>query len=155
MLKPATPQDEPAIRACAELAYVRYVADIGQPPAPMYADFHAQISAGHVYVHSGQGGELQGYIVFYPEGDTMLLESVAVRPEAAGRGVGKALIEHCEAAARDLGLRAVQLYTNEKMTDNLAIYPRLGYREIGRRVEDGFSRVFFEKALAPRAKDRG
>lgn len=147
MIRPAMASDEPSIRACAELAYVRYVADIGQPPAPMHADFQAQISAGHVYVHSGKGGDLQGYIVFYPEADHMLLESVAVRPEAAGRGVGKALIQWCEEAARGLSLRAVQLYTHEKMTDNLAIYPRLGYREIGRRVEAGFSRVFFEKTL--------
>jgi len=43
---------------------------------------------------------------------------------------------------------AVHLYTNEKMTDNLSIYPRLGYVEVARRHEDGFDRVFFEKRLS-------
>jgi hypothetical protein len=33
------------------------------------------------------------------------------------------------------------------MVENLALYPRLGYREDGRRVEDGFDRVFFSKRL--------
>lgn len=33
------------------------------------------------------------------------------------------------------------------MTDNLSIYPRLGYVEVERRLEDGFNRVFFEKRL--------
>ena len=33
------------------------------------------------------------------------------------------------------------------MTENLALYPALGYVETGRRVEDGFSRVYFSKRL--------
>ena len=41
----------------------------------------------------------------------------------------------------------MRLYTNEKMTANLSIYLRLGYTETGRRIEDGFKRVFFEKLL--------
>lgn len=44
-------------------------------------------------------------------------------------------------------MEAVHLYTNEKMVENLAIYPRLGYAETGRRHEDGFNRVYFEKRL--------
>ena len=50
--------------------------------------------------------------------------------------------------ARQRGLKAVHLYTNEKMTENLSLYPRLGYIEVARRMEDGFSRVYFEKSLA-------
>lgn len=61
--------------------------------------------------------------------------------------MGKALIAFCENEARRLGLDAVRLYTNEKMTANLSIYLRLGYTETGRRIEDGFKRVFFEKLL--------
>jgi hypothetical protein len=33
------------------------------------------------------------------------------------------------------------------MTANLSIYPRLGYTETGRRTEDGFNRVYFEKTI--------
>lgn len=146
MIRPATPDDEPAIRACAAAAYAPYVPRIGREPAPMQADFAAQIAAGQVHVATGAGGVL-GYVVFYPDGDGVLLESVAVLPSAAGQGIGKALIAHCEADARAQGARAVCLYTNEKMTENLSIYPRLGYVETGRRVEDGFARVYFEKRL--------
>jgi GNAT superfamily N-acetyltransferase len=69
-------------------------------------------------------------------------------PRAAGRGVGKALIGFCENAARRL-ISTVHLYTNEMMTENLSIYPKLGYVEVGKRTEDGFNRVYFEKTLAP------
>ncbi len=113
----------------------------------MAADFAAQIAAGLTHVCLGEDNAVQGYIVFYPQGNHMLLESVAVLPEAAGRGMGKALIAFCENEARRLGLSTVRLYTNEKMTANLSIYPRLGYTETGRCLEDGFKRVFFEKRL--------
>jgi len=146
MIRRAIPGDEAAIRACAVAAYAPYVPRIGREPAPMQANFAAQIAAGQVHVATGAGGVV-GYVVFYPDGDCVLLESVAVLPSAAGQGIGKALIGCCEAAARAQGARAVCLYTNEKMTENLSIYPRLGYVETGRRVEDGFARVYFEKPL--------
>ena len=41
------------------------------------------------------------------------------------------------------------------MTENLAIYARLGYRETGRRTEDGYHRVFMEKLLAPEGPGPG
>lgn len=147
MIRLARRDDEAAIRACAESAYARYVAAIGRKPAPMVADFSAQIEARQAYVAEDADNQFQGFIVFYPEGQHMLLENVAVLPSAAGRGIGKALIGFCEEEARRRGFNAVHLYTNEKMTENLSIYPRLGYAEVARRAEGGFNRVFFEKPL--------
>lgn len=146
-IRKAVAGDAPAIRDCAALAYARYVPLIGRKPAPMLADFPAQIAAGDVQVAVDGAGALLGFIVFRPEGGHMLLENVAVMPGAAGRGIGKALIARCEATARQLGLDSVQLYTNEKMVENLSIYPRLGYAETDRRTEDGFNRVYFQKPL--------
>jgi len=148
MIRIATMGDEPNIRACAVQAYDRYVPLIGRKPAPMVADFAAQIERGDVYVASSDQGNFQGFIVFYEEGDHLFLENVAVFPSAAGQGVGKTLINFCEQSARDRSLNSVHLYTNEKMTENLSIYPRLGYAEVDRRTEDGFNRVYFEKSLS-------
>ncbi|KGB80549.1 acetyltransferase [Rhodovulum sp. NI22] len=148
MIRPAVAIDETAIRECAERAYARYVPLIGKKPAPMVADFATQIAKGDVFVTTDDRDSLHGFIVFYAEGGHILLENVAVPPRAAGRGLRKALISFCENAARERGLGAVHLYTNEKMTENLSIYLRLGYVEVERRVEDGFKRVYFEKTLA-------
>ncbi|WP_308443962.1 GNAT family N-acetyltransferase [Leeia speluncae] len=90
---------------------------------------------------------LLGFIVYFPLGNEMRLENVAVDPTVTGRGIGKALIKFCEEEAKRLGLKSIQLYTNEKMTENLSIYPHLGFVEVARRTEDGFHRVYFEKAL--------
>ncbi|NUT74829.1 GNAT family N-acetyltransferase [Pseudomonas sp. C1C7] len=141
----AVADDESAIRACAEHAYAPYVAVIGRKPAPMTADYGAQISAGHVYVYVGEQQQLQGFIVFFAVDRYMLLENVAVTEAGRGKGIGKALIRFCEDQAIRMGLGSIRLYTNARMTDNLAIYPRLGYVEIERRSEDGFDRVYFEK----------
>lgn len=149
MIRPATPADEAAVRACAEAAYAQYVRAIGRKPAPMVADFGAQIRDGLVHVATGEAGQVVGLVVFYPRGDAMHLENVAVLPGQTGRGVGRALIARCEEAARQAGLAAVELYTNVRMVANLSLYPRLGYAEVGRGSEDGFDRVFFRKELAP------
>jgi len=147
VIRPAIASDEDAIRACAEHAYSRYIGVIGRKPAPMLADFAAQIAAGQVYVATGEQAELQGFIVFFAVDRHMFLENVAVSEAGRGRGIGKSLVQFCEAQARRLGLGSVHLYTNAKMTANLSIYPRLGYVEVERRSEDGFDRVYFEKRL--------
>ena len=147
MIRQAIASDENEIKECAELAYARYVPLIGRKPAPMIADFADQIGAGQVYVSTNSAGNFQGFIVFYAENEHVLLENVAVLPSAVGRGVGKALIDFCENKARASGKRAVRLYTNEKMAENLIIYPKLGYVEVDRRAEEGFNRVYFEKTL--------
>lgn len=87
MIRAATSQDEPAIRACAEAAYARYIPRIGRKPAPLLADYTAHITAGQVFL-AEQGG-LLGFVVFYPDGEYMLLENVAVAPEAAGQGIAR------------------------------------------------------------------
>lgn len=147
MIRLAEAHDEPNIRDCAEQAYARYVPAIGRKPAPMVADFAAQIAAGAVYVATDEHCTFQGFVVFHAREEHILLESVAVLPSATGRGVGKSLIAFCESAGRERGMQTVQLYTNVMMADNLLIYPKLGYVNVGQRTEDGFKRVYFEKLL--------
>lgn len=146
-IRKANSTDECDVRSCAEDAYEQYVEAIGRKPAPMVADFRSLIALGFVYVAVEPDAGLIGFIVFYRKDDYMMLENVAVRSDATGMGVGKRLIAFCEEQARRSKAASIKLYTNEKMTGNLSIYPHLGYRETERRHEDGFNRVFFEKRL--------
>ncbi|MEM1399645.1 MAG: GNAT family N-acetyltransferase [Pseudomonadota bacterium] len=136
------------IQACAKAAYALYVDRIGREPAPMVAPFERQIADGLVCAALDEDGTVRGFVTFYPRSDHMHLENVAVSPSYQGRGLGRALIHHCEQQALALGFSTVELYTNARMTENLVLYPRLGYRVTGRRQEDGFDRVFFSKELA-------
>ena len=45
------------------------------------------------------------------------------------------------------GFAFIHLYTHEKMTENQAMYAKLGYVEFDRRTEHGFARVYMRKAL--------
>ncbi len=147
-IRPARAADLAAVEGLVASAYTRYVDRIGRPPAPMTADYANLIAAGVVHVAEGGAG-VEGLIVLLPASDHLLVENVAVLPEHQGRGLGRLLMAFAEERARTAGVNEVRLYTNERMTENLGFYAALGYDETGRRVEDGFSRVYFRKRLAP------
>jgi hypothetical protein len=45
------------------------------------------------------------------------------------------------------GFDAIHLYTHEQMTENLALYSRIGYVEYDRRWQGAFSLVYMRKQL--------
>lgn len=87
------------------------------------------------------------FAIYFPHADHMFLENIAIDPTGQGKGLGRILIHHIEEETKRAGLCAIELYTNETMTENLSYYPKLGFIETGRRTEDGFNRVFFRKEL--------
>lgn len=145
-IRTAVETDVTDIRLCAQQAYVKYVQRMNREPAPMHADFTSQIAMGCVAVAISHS-RLMGYVVSYPEDSLFKLESVAVMPDYSGRGIGKLLIEYAEKSAKQIGYETMELYTNEAMSENIAMYPKIGYVEVGRRRESGFNRVFFRKQL--------
>jgi ribosomal protein S18 acetylase RimI-like enzyme len=145
-IRPARSDDQGAVEKVVRDAYSVYVSRIGREPAPMAADYGSLITSREVWVAEAFG-EVVGVLVVREEKESLLLENVAVTPACQRRGVGRALIAHAEHHARDLRLSEIRLYTNEQMTENLRLYPRLGFIETGRRVESGFARVYFRKAL--------
>ena len=148
MIRPACPEDADAIRRLTQTAYGHYVARMGKPPGPMLDDYDGRVAAGQAWVLE-ESGVLAGVLVLEDAGDgTLLLDNVAVAPSAQGKGIGRALIAFAEAEAQRRGLREVRLYTNVLMTEKLALYGRLGFRETGRVREKGYERVYMAKAAA-------
>jgi len=88
-----------------------------------------------------------GVIVLTVDEEGFLIDNVAVDPSHRGRGLGRTLIESAEAEARRAGFDSIYLYTHEKMTENLALYSRIGYAEYDRRSQGGFSLVYMRKRL--------
>jgi GNAT superfamily N-acetyltransferase len=124
-----------------------YVPRMGREPAPMTDDYAVQIAAATVWVVV-DGGELAGVIVLEDTPEALQVVNLAVRPESQRRGLGGTLLSFAEDEARRRGHRALILYTNLHMIENIARYPTLGYVEVGRGREHGFDRVFFRKELA-------
>ncbi|MGO4570652.1 GNAT family N-acetyltransferase [Microvirga sp. 2TAF3] len=144
----AGPDDREAIEAIVQSAYARYVSRIGRKPGPMLDDYAALIADRRVHVLVDED-EIRGILVLIPDETAMLLDNIAVDPHAQGRGYGRMLLTFAEKAAREAGCAAIRLYTNEAMTENLALYARMGFAETHRAEEKGFRRVYMTKLLRP------
>jgi len=147
MIRRARADEVEWVRTTIVAAFERYISRIGRKPQPMTVDHAMLIAAGEVHVLE-EGGERLGLIVMRAEPDHLYVDILAVQPAGQGRGLGRRLMAFAEDEARRLSLPALRLFTNAKMTENLRLYPRLGFRQTGARDEDGFERVYFEKRLA-------
>lgn len=132
-LRRARPADAAAIAGLVDRAYEKYLPRIGRPPAPMLADYPDVVRRHQVWV-AEESGAIVAALVLIPEADTLLLDNIAVDPAHQGGGLGRRLMAFAESEASRQGYASVRLYTNEKMTENIAFYARLGYRETGREV---------------------
>ena len=147
-LRPATNADVPRLGEIARAAYGRYVERIGREPRPMLDDYGEVLQRFEVTV-AELDGEVAGLAVVGPDEEGFVLDNVAVDPAYEGTGVGRALLEHAESAARDAGFDSIYLYTHELMTENQALYARIGYEEYARReLAKGATVVFMRKDLS-------
>ena len=142
-IRRAQPEDAAAVAALTAAAYAKYVPRIGRPPMPMTFDYARVIAEHPVWVIDGADG-LAAALYLKQGDDYLMIESIAVHPDMQGRGIGRRLMAHAVKEARRLGLSEIRLYTNEKMTENIAFYERLGFREAERRQEAGFARVYMQ-----------
>jgi GNAT superfamily N-acetyltransferase len=145
-LRRARPADAAAITACVCEAYLHYIERIGRQPAPMLVDYAEVIEHHQVHV-AVQGEAVVGVLVLAQTEEGFCLDNVAVRPSSQGKGVGRLLMGLAESEASRQGFGSIYLFTHELMTENRALYGKVGYVEYDHRVVDGYPRVFLRKAL--------
>ena len=112
----------------------------------MLADYDSLVADGVVTVFE-DGGRVCGVLVAWVDGDSLYVDNLAVDPDMHRTGIGRALLDVADELGRLAGCRRVSLCTNAAMTENLEYYPRQGFTELDRRVDPGYTRVFFERAL--------
>ncbi|WP_026422448.1 GNAT family N-acetyltransferase [Actinokineospora inagensis] len=108
--------------------------DVGMPeiandPAPSAAELAGFAAAGRAWVGEYDGGVV-GYLVAEVVGGCAHIAQVSVDPVVRGRGLGRALIDHLEAWARDHDLAALTLTTFRDVPWNAPYYERIGFRVI-------------------------
>jgi len=113
-LRPAAPEDQPAVRALLARAEL---------PEDGLEDFFPD-----GYAVAEVDGRIIGATGIETYGDDGLLRSAVVAPEWRGRGIGRLLAEERLSWARRRGFRAVYLLT----TTAEGYFPRLGFVAIGR-----------------------
>ncbi|KAI4717371.1 hypothetical protein E4T48_06424 [Aureobasidium sp. EXF-10727] len=164
----ATPSDVDAIAALIDAAYTPYITRLnGKKPGPMTADHAACVASSSVYILVSSLSTAIATTADSITADTTSLlgcisltlashsssppaleiNNLAISPCSQGKGYGKLLLKFAESKAKELGCAKMELYTNVKMVENLVLYEKLGYREVGRWEQEGFERVFFEKEV--------
>lgn len=90
-------------------------------------------------------------VVFFRKGSRVArLYSIASKPEARGKGVGTALLDAVEAAARQRRCHAVRLEVRDDNASAVRLYERHGYHHIGHYphyYQDGTHAWRYEKSL--------
>jgi len=125
-LRRATPDDAVAVRALVRSAYAKWVPVLGREPKPMAADYDDAV-CNHIVDLLFVDDRLIAVIELVVESECVLIENVAVRPDRAGKGHGRALLAHAVEVARSSGRKRVRLYTNRLMSENIVLYQHLGY----------------------------
>ena len=129
----AVAADAAALRTIVDAAYGHYVTRIRDRPKPMDADYDEVVRTRSVAV-AVDDGEIVGLVIHGPDEDGYLIDNVAVAPDRQGEGIGRELIDRAERTSARAGFDSVRLYTHELMTENRALYARLGYVEYGERL---------------------
>lgn len=155
-IEKAIVHDADRIRSLVVCAYSKYVERMGKEPAPMMSDYRAiiQTQSYDVFVlRTNRDGRVLGSILLsdHEEDDAIEVNNVVIDPTAQGSGYGRQLLNFAEEIARAKGRKALILYTNEKMHENIALYPKLGFVETERKTEDGYHRVYFRRSLSSAA----
>jgi ribosomal protein S18 acetylase RimI-like enzyme len=146
MIRPARSEERDIVRDIVLAAYQHYIPRIGKPPGPMLDDYAQRIADGQAWVLE-DAGRIVGILVLEQTQAGFLLDNIAVLPECQGKGFGRVLIEFAEAEGRRRGFRNIQLYTHALMTENIALYRRVGFVETHRVSEKGYDRVYMTKQL--------
>lgn len=80
-----------------------------------------------------EAGALLGFIVMGIVTDQTDIITIAVIPQARGRGIGRKLVKAAEIEAAARGAEIIFLEVAEDNDDAIALYKHAGYRSIGKR----------------------
>ncbi|MGJ7524723.1 bifunctional helix-turn-helix transcriptional regulator/GNAT family N-acetyltransferase [Variovorax sp. GB1P17] len=75
------------------------------------------------------------------------LKRMWISSEARGLGVGARLLAEAESHAHKSGVRVIRLETNRTLREAIALYRRLGYREVPAFNSEPYAHHWFEKEL--------
>ncbi len=150
-IRNATPEDLPAINDLYNY-YVRHTtATFAEQPVS--SDERARWWAAHAERYpvlvAREGPDIIGWASLSPYSGrcgyrNTVENSIYLRPEVCGKGLGKRLLAELLARARTAGYRSVIAAICHESTPSLRLHAAAGYREVGRLSEVGWK---FERWL--------
>jgi ribosomal protein S18 acetylase RimI-like enzyme len=131
-IRPAEEAELPLLqdieRAAGEPFRALGMAEIADDEPPSLAELDRHRRDGHAWVAVDGTGRIAGYLLGDAVDGAAHVEQVSVHPDAARRGVGRALIGRLAEHAPAEGLTALTLTTFSEVPWNAPYYARLGFR---------------------------
>lgn len=145
-IRPAVPADLPLLqdieRAAGEPFRAVGMAAVADDEPPGIDLLDRYLRAGHAWVTEDATGRPVAYLIYDEVDGAAHIEQVSVHPVAAGRGVGRALIEHLAGRAARAGLAGLTLTTFADVPWNAPYYTRLGFRTLAEsELTDGLREI--------------
>ena len=114
---------------------------------------HLDSDSAQILVASASLNHFLGAVVlfFRKRSKRARVYSLATQPQARGQGVGSALLDAAEHAARRRGCQALRLEVNVSNARAIHLYEQIGYVRIGRYAhfyQDGSDAWRYEKLLS-------
>lgn len=133
-VRPATAADRAAVVKVLQRAFADYDGRLQPPPGALgetEASVRAHLEKGSIAI-AFIAGEPVGAMFIDRKGDALFLSRVSVVPEKRGSGITARMVALAEEEARRQGVHALTLRVREVLTQNVALFERLGFRETGR-----------------------
>lgn len=150
----AVSEDADTIRDIVRAAYVRWVPIIGREPLPMNADYQKAVSEHRIDLICSEK-IITGLIEMMLREDHLWIENVAVAPAEQGKGIGRKLLAHAEAIAKQHGLSELRLLTNAAFISNVRLYEKTGYVITASEPFMGGTTLYLNKRLTSDARAIG
>ena len=140
-IRPAMAADVSAIVKTLQRAFAEYDGRLDPQPGALRetgATLRSRVMP-HGAAVAVVGGQVVGCVLFEHRGTEIYLGRLAVVPERRGRGLARRLVDHVEHESRAIGATAVTLNVRVALPENITLFLRLGYHEVGRLAHRGFS----------------
>ncbi|WP_093766114.1 GNAT family N-acetyltransferase [Streptomyces sp. F-7] len=151
-IRPAAPGELPALQDVERAAGTPFrdlgMEEIADDDPPALDELERYRKSGRCWVAADEGDdEPLAYLIAEPVDGALHVEQVSVHPDAARRGVGRALLAHAAHRAREEGLTALTLTTFAEVPWNAPYYARLGFRVLdGSGLTPGLKRIRAEES---------
>jgi GNAT superfamily N-acetyltransferase len=123
-------RDADRLSRCIDAAYAQYTDHI--PDLPQFSADCAGEIANHLVWVAEADGEIVGGLVLVRRDGFVLLANVVVHPNNRGTGIGQRLLTLAERETVGRGYAEMRLNTHVQMPENIQLYARNGWAEIGR-----------------------
>lgn len=141
-LRRATSDDVAPLVALQEAAYAQNRGLLGVEPLPLRWNYVSVLAKSEVWVRDAERDAVSTHdafdaaLIVTAEDDGLLIDSLAVHPEAQGKRIGTALLHAAAMRARALGRPRLTLYTGAPLVHLIAWYERNGFIAVSSELLD-------------------